>query len=414
LFTFFPPFRTLRVPVFIWSAFVPVFAAPTAPVSWESLPDLLRTHSPELISARRELEEIQARVEAAGWKPEPALTLEVKPALASGGQGSLQAGYERTLHRPERLRAERDAESAHIPLLQARLREREIVRIAEARAAAVQVLMADRRLEWVKQQQASARELAEVLANRVRAGEGSPLESAQAQFDAARLDVQRAQLEADRVQAEQTLRTLLGWPVDQPFSLTGSLADPTASDTTTKPAAPSAASEAARAEAALAEAEAGRARAAAKPENILGFLAELERAEDAPDGVGTEAFVGIAFTRPLAVPGKAEAATRESRLRARRLQDDATILDAAALREAEAARAVMNAQARIFSSTDAEPARLAAAQQELAESLLRAGQGDLTAVLRARAQRLSLEESRLKALEDFHLARVRLDAALGR
>lgn len=406
--------RALRVHVLICSALLTGRAAPPAPVAWESLPDLVRQNAPDLVSGRRELEENRARVEAAGWKPEPSLSLEFKPALASGGQGSVQAGYERALHRPERLRAERDAAGARLPVLEARLRARETELIAEARAAAVQVLMADRRLELVGRQQNAARELADVLAARARAGEGSPLDSAQAAFDGGLLEVRRAQVEAGRTAAEHTLRGLLAWPVGQPLVLTGTLPDPAEDNLPADSAVASSAGEAARAEAALAEAEAAHEREAARPENSLGLLAEFERAEDAPDGVGNEAFAGITLTLPLAVPGKAEAAARGSTLRANRLREDAARLDAATLREADSARALMRAQARIFQASGSEPARLAAAQEALAENMLRAGQGDLTAVLRARAQRHALEEARLDALEAHHLARVRLDAALRR
>jgi cobalt-zinc-cadmium efflux system outer membrane protein len=42
-----------------------------------------------------------------------------------------------------------------------------------------------------------------------------------------------------------------------------------------------------------------------------------------------------------------------------------------------------------------------------------AGQTPLTEVLRARARRLELEQRRVDALRDYHLARVRYEAAVG-
>jgi cobalt-zinc-cadmium efflux system outer membrane protein len=42
-----------------------------------------------------------------------------------------------------------------------------------------------------------------------------------------------------------------------------------------------------------------------------------------------------------------------------------------------------------------------------------AGQADLLSVLRAREQRLQLESAALNAERDFHLARIRYEAATG-
>lgn len=42
------------------------------------------------------------------------------------------------------------------------------------------------------------------------------------------------------------------------------------------------------------------------------------------------------------------------------------------------------------------------------------GQTPLTEVLRARSRRLELSQRRVDALRDYHLARVRYDAAIGR
>jgi hypothetical protein len=56
---------------------------------------------------------------------------------------------------------------------------------------------------------------------------------------------------------------------------------------------------------------------------------------------------------------------------------------------------------------------LAEAHVSAAETAFRSGQGDLQAVFRSREKRLDLANSRLDALRQFHLARVRHDATLG-
>ena len=57
---------------------------------------------------------------------------------------------------------------------------------------------------------------------------------------------------------------------------------------------------------------------------------------------------------------------------------------------------------------------LAEEQSALAETTYRNGQGEIQSVLRSREKRLELSAARLDALREFHLARVRHEAALGK
>lgn len=408
----FSPFRSSRaVAAILFLSLPPAFSAPLA---WDDLPERVRTHSPELVSARLEAEEIRARARTTGWKPASSLQFEARPGLASGGQGSIQAGVERPLARPERLRLEQAAVLAEIPVLEARLREREIALLAEARAAAVVVLQTAARLEVIDRQHAVATELSTFLAARVAAGEASPLESGQAGLEAAQAAVKRAQVQARRTEAEHRLRELLAWPVGESLDLVGALGEPVPEPESPVTVPPSPDAQAAQAEAARAETEGALARISAQPEPSLGFFAEWERSEDAPEGVGNEAFLGVAYSVPLSMPGRAEAEAQATALRAQRWRAEAGRLEGQAALRAAAARAEMDAQARLFQTAGGEPIRLALAQEARAETLLRGGQGDLAAVLRARTQRLALEDVRLDALEAYHLARVRLAAVLQR
>jgi cobalt-zinc-cadmium efflux system outer membrane protein len=57
---------------------------------------------------------------------------------------------------------------------------------------------------------------------------------------------------------------------------------------------------------------------------------------------------------------------------------------------------------------------LAAEQASQAETAYRDGFTDLQAVLRAREQQLQLASSRIEALRNFHVARVRFEAAIAK
>ena len=81
--------------------------------------------------------------------------------------------------------------------------------------------------------------------------------------------------------------------------------------------------------------------------------------------------------------------------------------------EADAALAEMREWASLIEEIGAKLLPLANEQADFAETAWREGQSDLQTVLRAREQRLELAGTRLDALREFHLARVRHEAALG-
>jgi cobalt-zinc-cadmium efflux system outer membrane protein len=388
-------------------------ALPAAEIAFEAIPERVRQHAPELLAARAARAEQEARRDAAGWKPAAALTLEAQPGLASDGVGSLQVGFERPLVQPERLRLEKESVARQIPAAEAWRVVREVELIAAAREAAVPLLLAPLRAERLDRQERAARELADFLTARAAAGELSPLDAGQARLEAAQFAVTRQRVEADRVQAEHRLRALLNWPVGEPLVVTGPLPEPSLEPEELPGEAGGPEAAAARAEAEAARVHAALARATETPESELTLFAEVERAEDAPEGVGQEAFLGIGLRRPFARPGKADAAAREAELAAQRWREEGERrLQAAHLRR-EAARAEMRAQAALFTAAGGEIAQLATEQERLAAQALQEGLADLSTVLRARAQRLALEETRLDAQEAYHLARVRLLATLG-
>ena len=122
-------------------------------LAFVAIPEHVRRHAPELRAARAARTELEARREAAGWKPASALTLEAQPGLAGNGVGSLQIGLERPLARPERLRLEKEVLAREIPVAEARLLVREVELIAAAREAAVSLLLAPLRAEQIDRQQ---------------------------------------------------------------------------------------------------------------------------------------------------------------------------------------------------------------------------------------------------------------------
>ena len=69
---------------------------------------------------------------------------------------------------------------------------------------------------------------------------------------------------------------------------------------------------------------------------------------------------------------------------------------------------------RLIEEIDETLLPLAEQQSKFAEEAYRNGQGEIQSVLRTREKRLQLAASKLDALKEFHLARVRHKTALGR
>lgn len=80
--------------------------------------------------------------------------------------------------------------------------------------------------------------------------------------------------------------------------------------------------------------------------------------------------------------------------------------------EAEAAAAEMRQWLDLLEETEGTLLPLAAEQTSAAEDAYRKGQGELANVFRSRERLVQLEASKLDALRQFHLARVRYEAAL--
>jgi cobalt-zinc-cadmium efflux system outer membrane protein len=81
--------------------------------------------------------------------------------------------------------------------------------------------------------------------------------------------------------------------------------------------------------------------------------------------------------------------------------------------EAGTARQEMETNASIVRETRDSLLPLAMQQTAEMQKAYEAGQADLLSVLRAREQRLQLESAALNAERDFHLARIRYEAATG-
>ncbi|MEZ5301347.1 MAG: TolC family protein [Verrucomicrobiales bacterium] len=379
------------------------------PISLEAIPERVRAANPSLAAARWAVAEAEARALGAGRRSNPELELEALPALR-GGEFSLGIGISQAFPVTDRLRLEKEVSQSEVAEARAEVADAERRLIADACEAAVKWLAADQLAGLRRQQAENAEALAEFAQKRADRGEGSALDAAQFRLEAAQFAYEIQRTEAEKAPLAGALRTLLGIAPGEPVAISGSLAAPDSAKALADPQArPDYQAAAQRIESADRAAALERAR---RYDDItVGAGIEIERAEDAPEGFETEGFLGLRVSIPLPLWNKNEGGIKEAEARAARARAEASALAAEIRGESAAARDEMAAQAKLAGNASAELLGLARAQVEKSEAAYRSGLADLTDTLRARDQLLAIETGRLEALREYHLARVRYEAA---
>jgi cobalt-zinc-cadmium efflux system outer membrane protein len=122
--------------------------------------------------------------------------------------------------------------------------------------------------------------------------------------------------------------------------------------------------------------------------------------------------VGLRFTFPLPLWNKNEGGIEEALAKKERMDLEVSALARSIHLEAEAAKAEMAEWAKLLADLGNNLIPLADQQSKAVEDAFRKGQGEIQTVFRSREKRLELSVARLDALRQFHLARVRYEAAL--
>lgn len=374
----------------------------------------MRAANPVLAAARWSIEEARGRLLGTGRWSNP----EVGATLQRGLQGRdvrAEWSFEQKFPLTARLRHEKEVSAVEVWQAEAETREMERTLIVQAQEAAVKWLALAAHIELRKEQIAHVTELADFLHARAQQGESSPLDEGQARLEARQLQLEVGQLQAEQRLLEGELRPLLGFPAQEPLTLQGALAEPVA----IKAAVPVEvrrrpdyqALELAQ-EAAERRVELEKAR---RWEDITaGVVAEFERGEDAPKGYENERFLGFRLSVPLPWWNKNEGPIREAEARVQRLAAEREALRQRIQTEAAAAQAAMLEQARLAAQEAGELVKLAEEQVQRAQAAYDQGLVSFSEVARARGQWLQARSAVLNARRDFHLARLRWEAACAR
>ena len=404
-------FRSFIIFIFL----VPATGGSAAGFTLNSAVTYAIAHNPDLAAARFSIEEARARLLGSGRLSNPELESDLRPNVR-GREFTFGIGFVQRFPLTNRLRLEQAVSTAALGAAEAEVRAVEMKLTAAVRTVGVKLLSLDRSQALKEKQIANSRELAATAAKIAATAEGSGLEATQFELETQQLALDLLTLESERATLTGEARPLLGIPVSDSVEFTGTL-PPVAIPGSVSPDV----SGRADYQAAQARTEAARQGIALAKANQwadagVGLGAELERSEDAPDGLQTDGIIGLKFTLPLPFWNKNEGKIQEAEATTMRAEKEAEALAANVRSEVMAALGEMKAARRMVDETSNVLLPKARSLEDKIAAFYKQSQPGilLTDVLRSREKRLAIEQANLDALRAFHLARIRYLAAMGR
>jgi cobalt-zinc-cadmium efflux system outer membrane protein len=218
-------------------------------------------------------------------------------------------------------------------------------------------------------------------------------------------------MEAETLGLRGALKPMLGIATKDSLALTGNLTATRLPESAAWQKRPDYQLAQTRTEAAQTEAELAKAKR--WQDMSAGFFATREQQDVTPQNTERTGFVGFRFSLPLPLWNRNQGEIAEKAASAERARLEKDALASQITSEADTARREMEANAALLRETRDQFLPLVLEQTHKLEKAYEAGQTDLLTVLRARDQRLELESGALDAARDFHLARIRYEAAVG-
>ena len=387
-------------------------SAATYQQSLARVADQVRQQNPSLVTARLRLREAEARSQQAGLLDNPQLQTGLS-SRPSGKEVAFEAAFMHSFPVTSRLRLEKQVSRQQIAVAEAEIADVERRFLAEARTLATKALALRQERRIRERQVEVATKLADFIEDAVSKGEGSPLDAGQARLEAEQLAQQLAHYDLEIHELLHELRPLLGMGVGEEPELEGAF--PTIFDVPSETHNPERRPDfqVLLRSLELAGGQLDLERARSRQDWTAGLFTEVSREEDQPIGIETEQRVGFRVTIPLGWRNRNEGNIEAARLAQDRLKVEMVALARAIGISVEAAVHEMESFAAIHQKVQSQLLPLAQVQLERAESAYRNGQANLEQVLRARDQQIKLEVSQLHAARDFHLARLRYEAATG-
>jgi outer membrane protein TolC len=389
----------------------PLCAESSVVITLSGVRDRIRSQNPDLAAARFRIQEAIGRMNQSGRLANPELETAFEHNTAFR-EGRFEVGFSQRFPVTERLLLEKQVSLTEVKAAEAEVLEVERRLTGKARETMVKILASRQRRELLREQAGMSGEFARVLGEVANKGEGSILDAGQAKLEAASLPLEIRQLDAAESALVGELKPLLGMLPGEGLAVSGALPEP---------ALPAADADVSR----RPDLKAARLEALAAKQNVTleqsrrfedvegGLFAAAERREDAPNGYDNEAILGLRFKVALPFWNKNEGSIQEAEAKQQREEMEANALGRNIQLEAEAALTEMREWAKMIAEIDRTLLPLADEQTRIAEEAYQKAQGQIQSVLRSREKRLQLRATKLDALREFHLARVRHETALG-
>lgn len=397
--------------ILIFSSFlISVSHAETLIVTLDSVARRVRAQNPELAAARLGIRQAAGKHLQAGRLDNPALETSFQHD-ARFREKVLQLGVTQKFPVTKRLTAEKQATAAMVKAAEAEVLDIERKLIANAQETTVKILALREQRELRQRQHAVMDGFATFIRDAANKGEMSSIDAGQAKLEATRLNIAVRQLDAQETEALGALKYLLGVRLDESLQVSGRLPELRGTLPATSRTRPDLLAAYAQTEAANHEVVAEHGK---RYEDVeAGVFASSSREEDAPNGFSNETMVGFQLRLPLPLWQRNEGNIAAAEAVRKRRELETKAVRQAIRIESATAHAEMRQWRKLIDELNDELLPLARKQSTDAETAFRNGQGELQAVLRSRDQSIELESSRIDALRDFHLARIRYASSIG-
>ena len=374
-------------------------------LSLNDIPAQVRGHHPSLKAARLAVEEARGRLLGAGRRSNPIIGTDVQNE-SQVSPGAVGFSVEQSFPLTDRLKLEKKLSAQHVEAAQLEVLDAERKLIAEAQTVAVKLIALEQQKALRTRQVELTQKLADFIKGRAAAGELSPLDAAQTKLDAQRLQLEGKRLINEGIALTGELRPLLGIGADEPLRITGTLAEPALPAINSWQQRPDYVLALKKVEASATDID------LAKSKRLGDLTAGLFTAREWQQGEST-GYVGIKLSVPWSLWNKNEGEIAEKTASATRADLEAKALAASITAVAKSARAEMEAAMNLIKETKEQMLPLLNEHASNVEKAYQKAQSDLVALQRAREQTLQTEATMLDALRDFHLARIRYEAATG-
>jgi len=379
-------------------------------ISLTEIAPRVRSHHPSLQAARLTINEAYGRHLGAGRLPNPSFNYNFQNQSRVSPQTQVFA-FDQSFPITKRLSLEKKLTTQLVKAAELEVLDAERKLVAESRTLAVKLLTIARQRDLRQQQTSLAQKLAEFAEGRAKTGEFSSLDAKQVQLDAQKLRIESRLLEAESVALLGQLKPMLGIMSEDALVITGVLPALKVPGNTSWQQRPD--YQLAQTKIAAANTDKDLAKARRLQDVTAGFFASREMQDVTPTNREHTGYVGFHVSLPLPFWNRNQGEIAEKTAAAERSQLESAALAMQINGEAGTAKKEMETNASIVFETRQTLLPLAQEQAAEIQKAYESGQANLLTVLRARDQRLQLESAVLNAERDFHLARIRYEAATG-